>query len=101
MTEKSERPRIPPPLPPSETPPSKEEEKPKPIEVTIIGRETVTVSPRLGEFVRMVRIDYQALDLPPATIWIPETEYSEEEENKRIREDIERRLKVKPEVKRI
>jgi len=70
-------------------------------EVTIISRETITTYPRIGEAVRTVMVTYQAADLPPATISIPEAEYSLEEEKKRIRADIERRLKVKPEVYRV
>jgi len=70
-------------------------------EVTIISRETITTYPRIGEAVRTVLVTYQAADLPPATISIPEAEYSLEEEKKRIRADIERRLKVKPEVYRV
>jgi len=75
-----------------------EEEKPKPIEVTVIDRTTITTYPRIGEAFRTVMVTYQALDLPPATINIPEAEWSPEEEAKLIREDIERRLKAKPEV---
>jgi len=76
----------------------KKVERPKPIEVTIIDRTTITTYPRIGEAFRTVMVTYQALDLPPVTIHIPEAEWSPEEEAKRIREDIERRLKAKPEV---
>jgi len=77
------------------------EEKKQEYEVTIISRETITTYPRIGEAVRTVMVTYQAADLPPATLSIPEAEYSLEEEKKRIRADIERRLKVKPEVYRV
>jgi len=76
-------------------------EKREEYEVTIISREEVTTYPRIGEAVRTVQVTYQAADLPPATIPILKAEYSLEEEKKRIREDIERRLKVKPEVYRV
>jgi len=70
-------------------------------EVTIIGREEVTVFPRLREAVRVYMITYVAAGLPPATIEIPVEEYTEEREKELIRADIERRLKFKPETYKV
>jgi len=70
-------------------------------EVTIIGREEITVFPRLREAVRVKMVTYVAAGLPPATIEIPVEEYTEEREKELIRADIERRLKFKPETYKV
>jgi len=70
-------------------------------EVTVISRETVTTYPKLRVPVETVLVTYVAAGLPPATVTILKEEYSLEAEKKRIREDIERRLKVKPEVYKV
>jgi len=67
-------------------------------EVTILARETITTFPRLGVAKRVVLVTYVAAGLPPATVEIPEEEYSLELEKRLIREDIERRLKERPET---
>jgi len=73
-------------------------EEEKKYEVTVLARETITTFPRLGEAVRTVLVTYVAAGLPPATIEIPEEKYSLNLEKKLVREDIERRLKVRPET---
>jgi len=70
-------------------------------EVTVISRETVTTYPKLRVPVETVLVTYVAAGLPPGTVTILKEEYSIEAEKKRIREDIERRLKVKPEVYKV
>jgi len=73
-------------------------EEEKKYNVTILSRRTVSTFPRLGEEVRMVYVTYVAAGLPPATVMIPEEEYSVELEKETIRKDIEERLKRKPET---
>jgi len=46
----------------------------------------------------VVETTYVAAGLPPATVRIPKDKWDPEVEKKKIREDIERRLKRKPEV---
>jgi len=70
-------------------------------EVTIIGREEITVFPRLREAVRVKMVTYVAAGLPPATIEIPLEEYSLEREKELILEDIKRRLAFRPETYRV
>jgi len=70
-------------------------------EVTIIGREEVTVFPRLREAVRVRMVTYVGAGLPPATIEIPVEEYTPEKEKELIREDIKRRLAFKPETYKV
>jgi len=77
------------------------EEEKREYEVVILGRDEIVVYPRLGEAVPTMMITYVAAGLPPATIEIPKAEYSLELEKKLIREDIERRLKFKPETYRV
>jgi len=76
-------------------------EEKKEYEVTILMRETVTTYPRIGEPVETTMITYVAAGLAPNTITIPKEKYSLELEKKLIREDIERRLKVKPETYKV
>jgi len=75
-----------------------EEEK---YEVTVLMREDVTTYPRIGEPVETTMVTYVAAGLPPSTISIPKAEYSLELEKKLIKEDIQRRLRVKPETYRV
>jgi len=67
-------------------------------EVTILSREEVVTYPTLAQPVITLQVTYVAAGLPPATISIPKEEYTKELEAQKLREDIERRLKVKPEV---
>ena len=69
------------------------EEKKEEYEVEILSEDVIITYPKLGQPVETVAVTYVAAGLPPATIFIPKEEYSEEELKKRIREDIERRLK--------
>jgi len=70
-------------------------------DVVVLAREEETRFPKIATPVIYMRITYVAAGLPPETIWIPKPEYSIEEEKKRIREDIERRLKLKPETYKV
>jgi len=70
-------------------------------EVTIIGREEITVFPRLREAVRVMMVTYVAAGLPPDTVEIPVEEYSPELEKEVIRKRIEERLKFKPETYKV
>jgi len=78
---------------------AKEEEKE--YEVTVLSRDDVTTFPRIGEAVETRMVTYVAAGLPPATIDIPKKEWTLELEKKLIREDIEKRLKVKPETYKV
>jgi len=70
-------------------------------EVTVLIREDVTTYPRIGEPMETRMVTYVAAGLAPNTIRIPKKEWTLELEKKLIREDIERRLKVKPEVYKV
>jgi len=70
-------------------------------EVTILGREEITIFPRLREAVRIKAVTYVAAGLPPETVRIPLEEYSLERERELILEDIKRRLERKPETYRV
>jgi len=76
------------------------EEKAK-YDVTVLSREEVTTFPKIAQPVVNVLVTYVAAGLPPATVTIPKDEWSPEEEKRVIREDIERRLKFKPETYRV
>jgi len=75
-------------------------EKPE-YEVTVLSRDEVVTYPKLATPVVTVQVTYVAAGLPPATVSIPKAEYSLELEKEKIREDIERRLKVKPETYKV
>jgi len=79
-------------------PPEEEEEEEEEVEVEILGREEIVLYPRLGQPMIMTIITYSAAGLPPATIEIPKAEWTLEEEQRRIKEDVKRRLEFKPEV---
>jgi len=70
-------------------------------EVTVIARDDVTTYPKLGVAVETRLITYVAAGLPPSTISIPKEEWTLEVEKKLIREDIEKRLKMKPETYKV
>jgi len=72
-----------------------EEEK---YEVTVIARDDVTTYPKLGVAVETRLVTYVGAGLPPSTISIPKEEWTPELEKKLIREDIEKRLLIKPET---
>jgi len=76
-------------------------EEKKEYEVTVLSRDTVTTFPRIGEAVETVMVTYVAAGLPPRTLNIPKEEYTLDLEKKLIREDIEKRLKVKPETYKV
>lgn len=80
--------------------PEEKEEK-KELEVTILDRATVTTYPTLEKAVKVKTITFTAPDVPPLTVRIPEEEYSEELEDKKIRKAIREYKKKKPEVKKI
>ena len=66
--------------------------------VTVFPRDDVTTYPKVGVAVEMRMVTYVAAGLPPNTLSIPKEEWTPELEKKLILEDIERRLKVKPET---
>jgi len=70
-------------------------------DVTVLSREEVTTFPKIAQPVVNMLVTYVAAGLPPATVTIPKDEWSPEEEKRVIREDIERRLKFKPETYRV
>jgi len=73
----------------------------KQYDVTVLSREEVTTFPKIAQPVVNVLVTYVAAGLPPATVTIPKDKWSPEEEKRVIREDIERRLKFKPETYRV
>jgi len=76
-------------------------EEKKQYDVTVLSREEVTTFPKIAQPVVNVLVTYVAAGLPPATVTIPKDKWSPEEEKRVIREDIERRLKFKPETYRV
>ena len=68
-------------------------------EVTVIARDDVTTYPKIGVAVETRMITYVGAGLPPNTIRILVEEWTLDLEKTRIREDIERRLKEKAEIK--
>ena len=70
-------------------------------DVTVIKRDEVTTFPKIATPVINVLVTYVAAGLPPATVTISKDKYGLELEKRLIREDIERRLKVKPETFRV
>jgi len=76
------------------------EEKAK-YDVTVLSRDEVTTFPKIAQPVVIVETTYVAAGLPPATIKIPKEEWNPEVEKRKIREDIEKRLKRKVEVFRV
>jgi len=70
-------------------------------EVTVLSRQEVTTYPKIRQPVVTVMVTYVAAGLAPATVMIPKAEYSLDLEKKRIREDIEKRLKVKLETYKV
>lgn len=69
--------------------------------VTVISRDEIVTYPKIATPVTNVLVTYVAAGLPPHTITIPKEEYKPELEKKLIREDIEKRLKVKPETYKV
>jgi len=70
-------------------------------EVTILSREEIVTYPRIGEPAHTIVVTYTAAGLPPSVLFIPKVEYTLEREKKLIREDIERRLRVRPETYKV
>lgn len=69
--------------------------------MTVLLRREFTTYPEVGKPVKQFSITYAAAGLPPRTVRIPVDEWSPEAEKKLIREDIEARLKEKPEVYKV
>jgi len=59
--------------------------------VNIMAEREITTYPKLGQAAQTVAVTYSTLDLAPRTLWIPKDEYTEEERDRRIKQDIERR----------
>jgi len=68
------------------------------VEFTILDRTRVTTFPKLKQPVVIVQVTYFAPPLPPATIEIPEAEWSKEKELELIKKDVQERLAFKPET---
>lgn len=66
--------------------------------VTVISRDDVTTFPKIGVAVETRMVTYVAAGLPPSTLNILKEEWTPDLEKKLIREDIEKRLKAKPET---
>ena len=66
-------------------------------DVTVINREEITTYPKIATPVQSILVTYVAAGLPPKTLTIIKTDYTERNEKKLIRDDIEQRLKHKPE----
>lgn len=66
--------------------------------MTVLSRREFTVYPEVGKPVKRFAITYAAAGLPPKTVRIDVEKYTEEAEKKLIREDLEARLKKKPEI---
>ena len=66
-------------------------------DVTVIVRDEVTTFPKIATPVVNVLVTYVAMGLPPHTVTIPKDEWTLDVEKTQIREDIEKRLKAKPE----
>jgi len=67
-------------------------------EVTILRRHEVVTMPKLRQYVTVVLVTYSAAGLPPRTLSIPKEEWSLEREKQLVKRDIERRLKIRPEI---
>ena len=67
-------------------------------DITVFPRDTVTTYPKIGVAVDTILVTYVAAGLPPNTLSILKEEWTPELEKKLIREDIEKRLKAKPET---
>jgi len=69
--------------------------------VTVLSRTEVDVYPKLGVKAIQVWVTYVAAGLAPNTIFIDKGKYNISLEKKLIRDDIEARLKKKPETYRV
>jgi len=67
-------------------------------EVTVLRRQEVVTMPKLRQYVTVVLVTYSAAGLPPRTISIPKDEWTLEREKQLVRRDLQRRLKIRPEV---
>lgn len=83
--------------------PAKKEETPERTEyaVTVLRRADIVTYPKIGERMEQRRITYVAAGLAPATISILKDEWTIELEKERIREEIERRFKLKAEAYKV
>lgn len=66
--------------------------------VTVLSRRPITVYPKLNQPVNQIMVSYVAAGLAPATVTINREDYTREVEKKLIKEDIQRRLKERPET---
>jgi len=73
---------------------------PEEIEWTILRRTELPTWPTPEKPVMVYAVTYQADLMPPRTIYIPKEEWSQEEEDKRILEDIARVRAQRPERRR-
>jgi len=75
----------------------KEPEKVK-YSITVLSRLEMVIAQKLGKTVSQTVVTYVGADMGPAVLRIPTDEYNLELEKQLIREDIERRLQIKPEA---
>jgi len=71
------------------------------LEVTVLSREEVTTFPKIATPVVNVLVTYVGAGLPPHTVTIPKDKWTQAEERRLIREDLERRLKARPETYKV
>lgn len=69
--------------------------------VTVLNRADITTFPKLGVSEMRKHITYVAAGLPPSTVMMLADEWTIEKEKTAIREDIEKRIKNKPESYRV
>jgi len=65
--------------------------------VTVLDRQDITTFPKLGQAEVWKYITYVAAGLPPKTIQIKKDEWTVEKEKRAIRDDIDARMKARPE----
>jgi len=75
----------------------KEPEKVK-YSITVLSRLEMVIAQKLGKTVSQTVVTYVGADMGPAVLRILTEDYSLELEKQLIREDIERRLQIKPEA---
>ena len=69
--------------------------------VTVLSRRDVDTYPKLGVKATQVWVTYVAAGLAPATIYVDKQKYNTSLEKQMIRDDIEKRLKARPESYRV
>jgi len=73
---------------------------PEEVEWIILRRTELPTWPTPEKPVMVIAVTYQANLMPPRTIYIPKEEWTQEEEDKRILEDIKAAREQRPERRR-